>query len=342
MPSWSERSDPDDLLGARSEAEIDAIKVGLIGCGDIGTTHLEAWEQVPDAQVMAVCDANEERMEHVAAAYGIEGYLSSVDMIEETELDAVDICVPPKWHREIALFAMEEGLHVICENPLARSASEAREIVEVAEREGMALMTAFCHRFDQPVMMVQHLLEKGTLGRLHMFRGRLGTYSEGIERRWLARRSLSGGGVLMDLGIHLIDLFRYLMGEIKGVQAQTHAFRPEIRGVEDSAAVLIESEGGGLGVIEVSWATDPSENGIELYGERGTAIVDYTRDEIRYKTRGAATWTRPELTFPNRYMMLLRHFTDVLLEETEPLISGWDGLRALEVIEDAYLSARGS
>ena len=146
----------------------------------------------------------------------------------------------------------------------------------------------------------------------------------------------------MDLGVHLIDLFRYLVGEIKSVQAQTRAFRPHIREVEDSAAVLIESEGGSLGVIEVSWATDPSENVIELYGERGTAIVDYARDELRYKTREAATWTRPELTFPNRYMMVLRHFTDVLLEGAQPLVSGWDGLRALEVIEEAYLSARGS
>ena len=342
MTSWPRRSDPDDLLGAQREAEVDTIKVGLIGCGDIGKAHLEAWQEIPDAQLVAICDVDRERMEQVAVTYGIEGYLSSTDMIEERELHAVDICVPPKWHREVALFALEEGLHVICENPLARNASEAREIVETAEHEGMILMTAFCRRFDQPVMMMRHLQEKGILGRPRMFRSRLGTYPERIERRWSAYRSLSGGGVLMDLGIHLIDLFRYLVGEIKTVQGQTRAFRPEIREVEDSAVLLIESEGGALGVIEVSWATAPSENIIELYGEKGTAIVDYACNEIRYKTQGAAAWNRPELTFPNRYMMTLRHFTGVLLEETGPLISGWDGLRAIEVIEEAYLSARGS
>lgn len=341
MTSWSQRSEPDDLLGAQDQAEAATIKVGLIGCGDKGTAHLEAWEQVPNAQLVAVCDADEERMEHVAGTYGIEGYLSSFDMIEDIPLDAADICVPPRWHQEIALFAMEEGLHVICENPLARSVSEARAIVEAAEREGMTLMPAFCHRFDQPIMMMQHLIAKRTLGHLRMFRGRFGGCPERIERRWSVRRSLSGGGVLMDLGVHLVDLFRHLVGEIKAVQARTRAFRPEIQEVEDSAIVLIESEGGSLGVIEVSWATSSSENVIELYGATGTAIVDYTRDEIRYKTRDDATWTRPELTFPNRYMMVLRHFTDVLLGETEPLISGWDGLRAVEIIEEAYVSARG-
>src|SRR5205807_7388205 len=130
---------------------------------------------------------------------------------------AVDICTPPAFHAPVALAAIERGLPVISEKPLARNPIEARAVVEAARGHGVPLMTAFCHRFHEPIVRVRRLIDEGSLGRVVMFRNRFGAKFPNIAERWFSKAEVAGGGVLMDTSIHSVDLFRPLVGEVRNV-----------------------------------------------------------------------------------------------------------------------------
>jgi len=311
------------------------LRVALVGCGGIGAVHARSWGQVAGARLTAACDADVER----AAALGVPAFTDLAALLDAVEVDAVDVCTPPHLHAPLAGAALAHGLAVLCEKPLARDPAEAAGLVAAAEAAGCFMMTAFCHRFEPGVECVRGLLDSGTLGRPLMFRNRFGTRFAGVEDRWFSRAEIAGGGALMDTSVHSVDLFRHLVGEVTEVRAAVRAFHPEIAarpGVEDSAVLLLGAEGGALGVIEASWMTPWSANVVELYCERGAAVIDYDSGETRYRLEGDAEWRRPELPAGDRFVEELRHFTAVLREGVPPRVTGRDGLRAVEVIHQAY------
>jgi len=311
------------------------LKIGIVGCGGIGAVHVKSWAQVEGARIVAACDADAERAE----ATGAKAYTDFGAMLEGEELDAVDICTPPHLHASIAVAALERGLPVLCEKPLARTPEEARELVQAAEQRGTLLMTAFCHRFHPPVEWVRDLLQSGKLGRPLMFRNRFGTRFKGVEERWFSNGEISGGGTLMDTSVHSVDLFRYLVGEIRSASGAVHSFHPSIRSVEDSAAMVVQGEDGAIGVIEASWMTPWSANVVEIYAERGVAVIDYNTGETRYILEGEADWTKAQPEAGDRFVRELQHFAAVLRGEAEPRMTGRDGLRAVEVIHQVYAGA---
>jgi predicted dehydrogenase len=257
-------------------------------------------------------------------------------MLQAEELDAVDICTPPHLHAPAALAALRRGIPTLCEKPLARTPEEAREMVQTADASGTLLMTAFCHRFHPPIEFVRDLVQRGQLGRVLMFRNRFGTRFAGIEDRWFSKAEIAGGGALMDTSVHSVDLFRYLVGEVQSATAALQTFNPAISGVEDSAALLLKAENGAIGVVEASWMTPWSANVVELYGEQGAAVVDYDTGETRYRLEGEAAWTLMERSEGDRFVEELRHFAAVARGEAQPRVTGQDGLRAVEIIHEAY------
>jgi predicted dehydrogenase len=205
--------------------------------------------------------------------------------------------------------------------------------VEAAEGSGTLLMTAFCHRFHPPVVAVRALIDNGTLGRILMFRNRFGTRFAGVEDRWFSDRETAGGGTLMDTAIHSVDLFRHLVGEVKSATGAVHSFNPAIRQVEDSGAMLLTAEDGAIGVIEASWMTPWSANVVELYGERGAAVIDYNTGETRFSGPAEIDFTDID---GDRFVEELRHFAAAVRGETPLRVTGHDGLRAVEIIHEAY------
>jgi len=313
------------------------LKIGVIGCGGIGAVHLKSWEQVEGARVVAVCDADAER----AGATDAAAYVDFAAMLDGESLDAVDICTPPHLHAPIALAALERRIPVLCEKPLARRPAEATQIVRSAEAVGVLLMTAFCHRFHPPVEFVRSLIADGKLGRVLMFRNRFGTRFAGVEGRWFSNPEIAGGGALMDTSVHSVDLFRHLVGEVTAVSGATTTFHPEIRGVEDSAAMLLTTADGAIGVIEASWMTPWSANIVEIYGETGAAVIDYDTGVTRYRLQGDPAWTTADTGSGDRFVEELRHFAAVLRGESSPRVNGRDGLRAVEIIHQAYAAKIG-
>lgn len=310
------------------------LKIGVVGCGGIGAVHLRSWAQVEGARVVAACDVDPARAE----AGGGKAYTDWTQMLASEELDALDICTPPHLHAEVAIASLKRGLPTLCEKPLARTPEEARGIVAAAEATGTLLMTAFCHRFHPPVEWVRGLIDSGKLGRVLMFRNRFGTRFTGVEEKWFSNGEIAGGGALMDTSVHSVDLFRHLVGEVGAVSGACRAFNPVIqeRGIEDSAAMLLTSTEGAIGVIEASWMTPWSANVVEVYGENGAAVIDYDTGETRCRLAGEDAWTKMEPDNRSRFVEELRHFAAVLRGESEPRVTGKDGLRAVEVIYQAY------
>lgn len=311
------------------------LRIAVVGCGGIGAVHVRSWGKVEGARVTAACDADLARAEATgAAAYGDWSAL-----LEAGGFDAVDICTPPHLHADVAIQALSRGIPVLCEKPLARTPEEARRIVEAAERSGTLLMTAFCHRFEPGVEFVKALVRPDGIGRVLMFRNRFGTRFKGVEERWFSNAGIAGGGTLMDTSVHSVDLFRYLVGEVQAVSGAVKTFNPAIQGVEDSAAMLLQTTDGAIGVIEASWMTPWSANVIEVYGENGAAVVDYDNGETRYRLQGDPAWTKAELPAGDRFVEELRHFASLLRGEAAPRVTGRDGLRAVEIIHEAYARA---
>jgi len=315
------------------------LQVAVIGCGGIGGVHLARWAKVSGAKIAAVCDVDAATATRAATEYSAEGHTNWRALLDGYGLDIVDICTPPNLHAPLALQALDHGLHVLCEKPLARTPEEARAMVERAEARERLLMTAFCHRFHPPILFAKELIDNDDLGRIIMFRNRFSGYFVGIENRWFSDPEVAGGGSLLDTAVHSVDLFRYLVGEVQTATGKTAAFNPELR-VEDSGICLLQAENGALGVIESSWATPGGRNVVELYGTAGACVVDYDTGKTHYKTADMPVWETREIEGPDRFQREILHFCDAVRGLQPLMVTGRDGLRAVEIIAEIYAGNR--
>ena len=310
------------------------LRIGIAGCGGIAGSHIEAIMEVGGADVVALTDCLAGAALAAAEKTGGKAYVSLEEMLT-SGLDALVIATPPKFHRDIAIAALRAGGHVLCEKPLAFNAFEAQEMVEAARANDRILMTAFCHRFHEPVMMTKELIGSGRLGPVVMFRNRFGGKAD-MAHTWFGNNEIAGGGVIMDTSVHSVDLFRYLVGDIKNVSAKIGRFDQSLS-VEDMAILLLESADGVIGTIEGSWATPASANVIEVYGNDGAAVVDYSGC-FRYFIESEGDWTVPNMTKPGRFVLQMAHFLECVRESRQPQVTGEDGLAAMKAIEAAYRS----
>jgi UDP-N-acetylglucosamine 3-dehydrogenase len=316
------------------------LRIGLVGAGGIGKAHLNAWKSVADAKVVAIADVDAARAEAAAAEIGARACAGHEEMLAAGGLDAVDVCTPPVFHAEPVKAALAAGLNVLCEKPLAEGPVAAREMVAAARESGRLLMTAFCHRFHPPVVALRRLIDEGKMGEIRMMRNRFAGPFAGIEDVWFSNPGISGGGCLMDTSVHSVDLFRFLAGEVTRVEGAGVRINPKLaEGVEDTAAMLLQSEGGAIGIIEASWALPAGTNSVEVYGTKGVAFVRYWEVlPSEYRLDGMDGF-EPLPEEGDRFVGELTHFAAACRGECELAVTGFDGLRAVEVIYDAYRSA---
>jgi predicted dehydrogenase len=181
------------------------------------------------------------------------------------------------------------------------------------------------------------LITRGRLGRILMYRNRFGGRII-MEGRWFGEKAIAGGGALLDTSIHSADLFRFLVGEVAEVSAIADTLLQRID-VEDSAALVLRSADGAIGVIDAGWSTPYGVNVIEIYGEKGAATVDYDRDQLRYRTDEMKGWRTVKPKGADRFTLEIRHFVDCVRGISRPQVTGEDGLKAQLIIEAAYRSA---
>ena len=192
---------------------MDKIRVGVIGLG-IGRHHIRGYQSHPNAEVVAIADLDETRLAEVGDQYGVsKRYPSGEQMIATEGLDVVSIATPNKYHKSLTIAALEAGCHVLCEKPMAMNAAEARDMLVAATKAGKRLMIDFSYRFSEQSQVLKAQVDAGVLGEVYFART-LWHRRRGLPRfgGWFGQKALSGGGPLIDLGVHRLDLALWLMG----------------------------------------------------------------------------------------------------------------------------------
>ncbi len=315
-------------------------RVGVIGAGSIGKTHIRAW-QANGVTPVAFADANPAALGAVIAEYGGEGYADGLDLISADTIDIVSICTPPRFHADLAMAALDAGIAVLCEKPMARTLVEAERMAAAVERTGTLLSVGFCHRFQPQIETLKAMIDRGELGTVMSFRNRFAGHKADAATTWFSNPELAGGGVLADTSIHSIDLFRFLVGDAAGVAAMTSTRETDLGPtleVDDTAAMLLQTADGAIGVIESSWRTPAGEWTLAVHGTKGTAVMDYGTMALRVSKDGT-TWEEVPVEPGDRFAREFAHFLACWRGDASPRVTAADGLAANRILDRAYRSA---
>jgi len=253
------------------------LKVGCIGAGTILSRHAVGWAETDKADLVAICDPNTAVLKEKGDRYGIERrYADPTAMLADPCIDIVDVCAPNGFHADLVIAALEAGKHVICQKPLAPTAAEIRRIIAARDKAGKLVMTAQQYRFATVSKALKATVDAGRLGQIYHARCWYLRRAGLPVRPGLIYKANSGGGVCIDLGVHVLDLTLWLMGNPKpvtvtGTAPSIMAHHPEARGqqgatipsdidVEDFAAGFVRFDNGATLSIEVSWLLHHSPN----------------------------------------------------------------------------------
>jgi D-apiose dehydrogenase len=329
------------------------LRSALIGCGFFAINQLHAWRDVPGAEIVAICDRDEARLEAVGRDFGIERrYLDAEDLLANERLDFVDIATTVQSHRPLVELAARHGVPVICQKPFAPTMADARAMVSSCEAAGVPLMVHENFRWQTPILAVRDEIASDSIGR--PFWGRV-SFRSGFDV-FSAQPYLATGErfIIEDLGIHSLDIARFLFGDATAVTARTRRVNPAIRG-EDVATMLLDHEGGVTSVVDCSYATKLSaepfpETLVEVDGDGGTIRLLQGYRMVVADGRGSRevdvspallSWaSRPWHNVQESVLTIQRHWVECLLRRREPHTSGRDNLKTLALVEASYRSAR--
>lgn len=343
------------------------IKVGVIGVGSIAEMHIAGYKADPRVELAAFCDINEERLKEKGERHGVTRLYTDVkDMVAKEELDAVSVCTWNAAHAPCTIAALEAGLHVLCEKPMAMNAKEAEEMKAAAERNGKLLMIGFVRRYGNDCKILQDFITQDALGEIYYAKA---TYlrRNGNPGGWFGDKSRSGGGPLIDLGVHVIDLVRYLSGNPQPVSVYGAAFQKlydrkgavgapkylassatdhDICDVEDLASAMIRFDNGEVLSIEAAFSLNIKQDTgeIELFGTKAGAKIspelEIFGEENHYLTN--MSFAAPTaLDFNGLFEGEINHYIDCLTGRAEQCKSpAEDGIALMKILEAVYESAR--
>jgi len=344
------------------------LNVGAVGIGGIWHgAHVEGWDALSDVKLLGVCDIVESKARNFAAKREIEHVFADYrELLKVKEIDAIDVCTSNRFHSEISVAALEAGKDVFCEKPDAINPAEAQRMADAAKASGRTLMTMRNNRFTPGSVFLKRYADAGSFGDIYT--GRCGWIRRrGIPGRggWFTTKALSGGGPLIDLGVHMIDLATWLMGNPKPVavvgsiynkfasaeeisDSAHSAFGEAKKGgtfdVEDLATGFIKFENGASLQIEFSWASNVEEerNFVELRGSKGGC--NYVNGDVKLFTEmnGTLCDIHPRLARQkgSSHMAAIAHFADVVLRGATPTIVPADGVHMIKILDAIYESAR--
>lgn len=335
---------------ATGTAALIMVSVAIIGAGGIGSVRARTISGSGRGRVCIVGDINAARARAVAELCSAAHSADWREIVRRPDVDAVVVCTPTKFHFEIALSALEAGKHVLCEKPLARTTAECEQMVEAARHTNRVLKTGFNYRHMAHTRKAKELLEGRSIGPVYLLRCRYGHGGRpGYEQHWCTDAELSGGGVLQEQGIHIIDLVRALLGEPSRVLAETRRFFWDFPKTEDNCFCLYETPAGQLAQLHVSWTQWRNIFEIEVFGRDG-----YLRLEGRDGHYGPQrlTWGRrePDHKRPTEAVFSFGEEDDSwsrdwqefvgLVDTNEGLLTvARDGLRTQQLVEAAYQSS---
>lgn len=324
------------------------ISVGIVGAGRIGSVRASVVCRSASSALAGIADVKVEHANQLARASGIEGTSTWQELVTCPAIDAVVVATPTDSHFEIATAALKAGKHVLCEKPLATSALQASEMVDEAKRRHLVLKTGFNYRHMDHVRAAKELLDRGDLGPVYLLRCSFGHGGRpGYEKEWYNNAAL--GGVALEQGIHVFDLVRYLLDEPIEVLAVTPRFFWKFDKCEDNAFCLLRTCRAQIAQIHVSWTQWRNALRLEMFGRDGYLTLEgrdghYGTQRLTFGRRREDHSRPDEQTHEfgptdGSWRAEWREFVSAIEENRDPVGSGFDGLRAQQIVESAYDSA---
>jgi predicted dehydrogenase len=324
------------------------VKIGILSFAHL---HAEAYIQnlraMPDVELLGIADDDAARGQHFARVFNAR-YFDSCDALLAARPNAVLVCSENSNHRALVEMAAAARVNVLCEKPLATTLADARAMLEACERAQVKLMTAFPMRFSAPLTQIKAQLDANEFGRIYAFNATNQGQAPLQQRAWFVDKDLAGGGAVMDHTVHLADVLRwYLRSEVVEVFAQTNRilYANEIADtrVETGGLLMLTFANGVFATIDCSWSKPPyypTWGGLtfEMISARGVALVDAFKQNLtlyRHATQRAA-W---DFWGSDANQAMLDEFVAAIRAERSPRVTGYDGLRALEIALAAYESA---
>ena len=317
------------------------LRAGVIGCGTIGTwAHLPSLSKMDDVELVAVCDLVEEKGRNAAEKFGAgRFYLDAAEMLEKEKLDFVVIATPPNTHAELTLAALERGVNVFLEKPIAHNMEDALKIKKAAEESGLKVALGFCLRFHAMFRYVKELIDSGYIGKpLFMWRFTMSGYIFNPLQKWLPSKSASGG-MIVENSIHFFDVFRWYAGEYEEVFAYLDNFSG-VGDIEDAAIVSMKFKSGARANLVQLWSASHSTSNWGVVGSEGAVSVDgYLEGKMKVSRRGEALRiVEIKEDAHVMYYKELRSFIESI-RSGKPVFAGVeDGIKALEAALAAHKS----
>lgn len=327
------------------------IRVAVLGAGAIAqNSHIPGYGAAENCDLVAIADPQQSCLDAVRKTYSFaREYADFRELLAAEKVDVVSVCLPNALHTDAACMALESGADVILEKPVALTEADALRIQDAVKSSGRKLAVCFSHRFNNMVRAAKEALDAGKIGEPYMIRIRFahgGPYPGWAKSDWFYNPEQAGGGALLDMGIHAINLAEYFLGEISAVKAVCGTLRKDIP-LDDNASLLLRFARQAFGYLEVSWTSKAGFSGVEICGDEGAICVDYAAGET-VLTAGAA---KPDGSFAMEKTVLatrgdsawksqMEEFIACLTDGREFPFGIEEGISSLRVALGAYESNR--
>ncbi|MFW9946022.1 MAG: Gfo/Idh/MocA family protein [Candidatus Odinarchaeota archaeon] len=325
--------------------------MGLIGAGGFGIIHLEGYQKNPNCELVSVASRTFKHTKNAADKFNIPKiYIGDEwhDMLRNENLDVVSICTPNFLHAPMTIEAIDNNINILCEKPICISNKQLIEVEKRLKTKELIFFTSFQKRYISCLPLIKKIIANEIIGKLLLVDYHFSHYGpykswQAIsEEKWFFNSEKAGGGVLLDLGVHCIDLLRYLVGEyseIKGINFNTHCI--DITN-EDTSSVLFNFQNDVTGMITVSWCLEPLEI-LKIYGTKGIFNIDLRTKKIIYYRpiklkrnpifKEALSHKEPRM---NNQYELINHFITCVLNKKQDHPDFHDGKKAVEFVLKAY------
>jgi predicted dehydrogenase len=339
--------------------------VGIIGAGLIGKKRATALSKLKYSHLAIISDINKKAAESIAQEFNGEVETHWENVVNKADIDIVVVATFNKFLAPISAAALKNKKHVLCEKPLGRNSEEAKSIIEIAKKSGVVLKTGFNHRHHPAIYKGKQVADSNEIGNIYYLRCIYGHGGRpGYEKEWRASKDLCGGGELLDQGVHIVDLFRWFLGDFDEVYGQINTFYWNME-VEDNAFAMFRTKKRQMAFMHTSWTQWKNKFLFEVFGEKGYLIVDglggsYGKERLiigrRKKqiegqkmevgSRIQYAGGPPDekiIEYPDTDISWVeewKEFISAIKEDREPLGSGYDGLMANKMIEAVYRSAK--
>jgi predicted dehydrogenase len=322
------------------------LRWGILGCGDIArATFGPCLVRSPNCELVAVSRRDETEGRRFAEQFGAEWQPTDAALLARADVDAVVIATPPHLHRAQTLAAARAGKHVLVEKPMALDPIQCKEMFVACRAAGVRLGVAYRRRLFPQVVAAKRLIEEGAIGRVTLVRSHYSGWMEAVpghSSHWRIDPEISGGGALMDMACHRLEVMLNLGGDVEGVSAMIDTVHHPWP-VEDTACLLLRFADGALGVHSTTLTSPPRYDFVEVDGTHGKLLLDpmeYWADHLRLiSPEGERRIEVTPVEAAYQDLAMIEDFVAAVREEREPVCSGAVGVRVQEVIEQAYRSA---